>query len=260
MRVHNPKFSRLLLLILLLNILAAQLLHEAGHWAVLQAFGRRPLWGFTSMVQLWDKMPSSSDNWVKITSIDGSLGWLHLESAITSDTEWLLFLAAGPLIQLVAVAAGFMLARFGKSSPVSRTIGFLVALVNSFSGFLYQVVNLLRGVGGDEALIAHYLGLSPVAVSAVLGVAFGLGLVIGFRAVGDWRSRLRWGAALLLGVLPVGPLLMRANTVVIEQVDAGNPLFRSLIGFSFPVFLTGLVCLLLISFMAYRWEVTAADS
>jgi hypothetical protein len=40
MRIEHPGFSRLVLLIFLLNILAAQLLHEAGHWAILRAFGR----------------------------------------------------------------------------------------------------------------------------------------------------------------------------------------------------------------------------
>lgn len=254
MRINYPGFPRLLLFIFLLNILAAQLLHEAGHWLVLQAFGRQPLWGFTSLVQLWDKVPAVTADWVETTSIDGRVGWLHLQSPVASDMEWLLFLVAGPLIQLVAVVVGFVIARYGRSSAV-RTIGFLVALVNAFSGFLYQVVNLLRDVGGDEALIAHYLDWSPVVVSAALAVAFGVALVIGFGVIQSWKMRLTWAAALILGILPVGPLLMFANSMVIEQVDAGNPLFRSVIGFSLPVFLTGLVCLFLISFIVFRWEV-----
>jgi len=254
MRIKYPGFPRLLLFIFLLNILAAQLLHEAGHWIVLQLFGRQPVWGFTSLVQLWDRIPTFTADWVETTSIDGRVGWLHMQSPVASDIEWLLFLVAGPLIQLVAIVVGLVIARYGRSSAV-RTIGFLVALVNSFSGFLYQVVNLLRGVGGDEALIAHYLNLSPVVVSAALAVAFGVSLVICFRALQSWKMRLTWAAALILEILPVGPLLMFANSMVINQVDADNPLFQSIIGFSLPVFFTGIVCLFLISFMVSRWEI-----
>lgn len=253
MRIDNIRFSRLLLFILLLNILAAQLLHEAGHWAVLQVYGRRPLWGFTSLVQLSESEPSSLDNWVELTNIDGSLSWLHLESLPASDTEWVLFLAAGPLIQLAAVVIGLMFARFGRTSTV-RTVGFLLALVNAFGGFFYQLVSLLQGGGSDETLIARYLALNPTIVSVVLGVGFGLGLAIAIRALGTRKMRLTWGSALFVGILPVGPLLMIANSTVIEQVDAGNPFFRPVIGFSLPVFLTGFLCILLLGFMLYRWE------
>jgi len=259
MRIKHLGIPQLLILILLLNVLAAQLLHEAGHWAVLQLYGRQPVWGFTSLVQLWDRTPSAPAEWVKTTSIDGGSGWLHLGSQIGSDTEWLLFIAAGPLVQIVAFVAGLLLARYGRSST-ARTLGFLVALVNVFSGFLYQVVNLAKGVGGDEVLLAHYLGTSPVAVAAVLGAIFGLGLVIVFAGLRPWKTRLTWGLALALGILPVGPLLMRANSMVTEQLDAGNRLFQPLIGFSLPVFLTGLVCLVAISFMVYRWQVVHAGA
>jgi hypothetical protein len=237
MRVENPGFLRLLLIILLLNILGAQLLHEAGHWAVMQSFGRRPLWGFTSLVQLSESGPSTPADWVELTNLDGSLSWLRLESLPATDAEWLLFLAAGPLAQVAAMVIGFMIARFSRSAVV-RTMGFILALVNAFGGLLYQLVGLLRGGGSDETLIAHYLEVSPVPVSAVLAVAFGIGLVLAARTLATWKMRLQWGAALILGTLPIGPLLMRANNMVIEQVDAGHPFFRSLVGFSLPVFMT----------------------
>lgn len=253
MRVDHLRFWRLTLIIFLLNLLAAQLLHETGHWAVLQAYGRRPLWGFTSMVQIWDRAPTSPSDWVETTSIDGDQGWLYLDSPPASDLEWVLFVAAGPLVQLAAVVVGLMLARYGRSS-VSRTLGLLLAAVNAFGGFFYQLVSLLRGVGGDEFLLGHYLGLSPVLISAVLGAAFGLGLFIALSVLDTARRRLKWAAALFLGTLPIGPLLMFANRTVIEQVDAGNPLFRSVLGFSLPVFLTGLLCLLLLGLVSYRWE------
>lgn len=253
MRINYPQFPRLLLLILFLNLLMAQLLHEAGHWAVLQAFGRQPVWGFTSLVQIWDRTPTSPVEWVQTTSIDGDQGWLYLDSVPDSDLEWLLFIVAGPIIQLIAIVIGFAVARYGRSAVV-RTIAFLVALINAFAGFFYQIVNWLQGIGGDEALIAHYMNVSPQIVSAVFIAAFGIALVIAFRAVKGWKMRVKWLAALLLGTLSVGPLLMLANRTVIEQVNAGNPFFGSVIGFSFPVFLTGLVCLVLVGLIAYQWE------
>jgi hypothetical protein len=259
MRIEqHPGFGRLLLLVVLLNLLAAQILHESGHWAVMQAFGRRPLWGFTSLVQMSEE-PTAPEAWTAITNLDGSRSWLHTRSAPASDAEWLLFLAAGPLFQLAAVGIGFIIARRGRS-PAARTIGFLVALVNAFGGFFYQVVGLLRGSGGDEVLIGHYLGISPAIVSALLGIGFGIGLVTAFRALETRRTRLTWGATLFLGTLPVGPLLMIANQAVIAQVDAGNPFFRSVLGFSLPVFLAGVLCFIGLAFMTRHWRVQASPA
>lgn len=57
MHIEDPGFVRAL--VLLSKIMAAQLLHEAGHAAGVQAPGRQSLWGFTSLVQFWDREPSS---------------------------------------------------------------------------------------------------------------------------------------------------------------------------------------------------------
>lgn len=255
MRIEHPGFGRLLLLVLLVNLLAAQILHESGHWAVMQAFGRRPLWGITSLVQMSEE-PAAPEEWTAITNLDGSRSWLRVRSAPTSDAEWLLFLAAGPLAQLAAVAVGYAVAR-RSASPMTRTLGFLVALVNAFGGLFYQVVRLLRGSGGDELLIGHYLGVSPTVISVALGIGFGIGLVACLRALGTRRQRLTWAAALLLGTLPVGPLLMIANQAIITQVNAGNPFFRSVLGFSFPVFLTGVLCFIGLAYMTRHWRVQA---
>lgn len=259
MRIQTPAFGRLVFMVFLFNILAAQILHEAGHWTVMQVFGRQPLWGITSLVQLSERAPSSPAEWVEITNTDSSISWLHLGSLPTSDAEWVLFLAAGPLFQLAAVVIGLMVARNGRN-PTVQIMGYLLAIVNAFGGFFYQIVGLLRGGGSDEKLIGHYLDISDIGISVVLAIGFGIGLVIALRAVETWKTRLKWIAAIVVGTFPVGPLLMVANSVIIEQVDADNPLFQSVLGFSLPVFMTGLVCLLLIGFMAYRWEIAPSDS
>ena len=97
MRIEHPGFARLLVLVVLLNLLAAQLLHEAGHWAVAQAFGHRPVWGFTSVVQTAEQ-PPSLDGWSQITNPDGSPNWLRMTSIPNSDAERVLFLVVGPRI------------------------------------------------------------------------------------------------------------------------------------------------------------------
>ena len=259
MKIQYPGFPRLLALVFLFNILWAQILHEAGHWMVMQAYGRQPLWGITSLVQLSERVPSSPDKWVELTNSDGSTSWLYLASLPESDVEWVMFLAAGPLFQLVAVGVGLLIARNGRNATV-RTFGFLIAIVNAFGGLFYQIVSLLRGGGSDEVLIGHYLDISHIAISAVLGIGFGIGLVIVLSAMESRKMRLKWLAALVAGTLPIGPLLMIANGVIIEQVDLGNPFFRSVLGFSLPVFLTGLVCLLLIGLMAYKKQFTPSNS
>jgi hypothetical protein len=258
MRIHYPGFGRLFILIFLMNILGAQILHESGHWTVMQLFGRKPLWGITSLVQLSEREPASPEDWVELTNTDGSVSWLHLESLPASDVEWVLFLAAGPLLQLAAVVTGLVIFRNGRTSTV-KTMGFLLAFVNAFGGLFYQLGSLLRGGGSDEKLIGQYLDISHVVISVVMAVCFGIGLVITLQAVEGWKTRLKWLAAVVVATFPVGPLLMISNGIIIEQVDAGNPLFCSALGFSLPVFLTGLVCLTLLVLAAYRWDFSRAN-
>lgn len=104
MRIFYPGFWRLLLSAVLLTVVGAQLWHEAGHWTVLQLSGRQPLWGVTSLIQLWDKAPNHPAEWTAIIDpIDGDQRWLHLGSLPISNLEWVVFLAFGPPFQLLAV-------------------------------------------------------------------------------------------------------------------------------------------------------------
>lgn len=258
-QIHRLSFSSLLVAILFTNLLAAQILHEAGHWAVLTLTGRDPVWSLTGLVQLWDRQPLTPSQWVEMVSPNGETGWLRLSALPASNAEWAAFLAAGPLAQLLAIAAGLAIAFFA-TRPRWRALGLILALVNAFGHFFYQVVSALQGGGGDETLLAHYLGISWPPISLIFGAAAGAGLLVGFGFLPSARARLKWAGALVLGTLPVGPLFMLTNAVIVDQVDADNPFFRPVLGFSMPILLLGLLSLLGIWFVARRWEPPVVES
>lgn len=230
----HVRFVHLLLFVFFLNFLGAQMLHEGGHWAVLQIGGRDPVFGFTGLVQKWDGEPASPGQWTAITDPNGDRGWLRLGSLPDSTAEWAIFIAAGPLLQLMAVIFGLMLNSLAKRQT-TRLFGLLLALVNSFGQFTYQIIAPIRGSGGDENLLAYYLGVPRAVISVLLAAAFAVGLVWAFHRLDGRRQRLIYGAALFIGINLQGPLLMYANQAVRDQIDAGNPFFQPVCGFSLPV-------------------------
>ncbi|MGE5550358.1 MAG: hypothetical protein ACM3ZC_07485 [Bacteroidota bacterium] len=230
----HVRFVHLLLFVFFLNFLGAQMLHEGGHWAVLRIGGRDPVFGFTGLVQKWDKEPVTPDQWVMFTDPHGDRGWLRLGSLPDSRTEWVIFIAAGPLLQLAAVILGLMLNSLARRQT-TRLFGLLLALINSFGQLMYQVIAPIRGSGGDEYLLAYHLGVPRAVISVFLAAAFAVGLVLAFHRLDGWRQRLIYGAALFIGINLQGPLLMYANQVVQDQIDAGNPFFQPVCGFSLPV-------------------------
>ncbi|MGE5549955.1 MAG: hypothetical protein ACM3ZC_05415 [Bacteroidota bacterium] len=199
------------------------------------------------MVQLWDREPAAPERWVGYTDPDGDQGWLRLGSLPESTAEWAAFLAAGPFFQLVAAFFGLLLNSLAKRQS-ARLFGLLLALANSCGQLIYQVVALIRGSGGDEYLIAYYLGIPKAAVSIPLAATFALGLVWAFRRLEGWRQRLKYGAALCAGSILQGPLLILGNQAVQDQIDAGNPFFRPVRGFSLPVLLAMLFAALTLLF------------
>jgi hypothetical protein len=245
-------FGRLLILVALLGYLGGQILHEAGHWAVLQLFERGPVMSFTGLVQR-EELPTAPERWVEFPAPDGQEVWLHLASLSASSAEWVAMLAAGPLAQLAAMILGLLLAHFARRETV-RSLGLLLALINSFGPALYQLTSTLGGPGGDEYFIAYYLGLSRHFISASLGLASAAGLVLALRELSGWRMRLKWGAALSVGLLPQGPLLMMAYRITQSQVDLGHPLFRPVIGWSLPVAVTSALACLALLVLLVRWE------
>lgn len=70
MDYRKISFWQLAILAFLLNFVV-QTIHEAGHWAVLESSGRKPLWGFTQLLQIWDGTPIHPDEWIETAGPDG---------------------------------------------------------------------------------------------------------------------------------------------------------------------------------------------
>ncbi len=232
MDYRKVNFWQLLLLVVLFAFLL-QAIHEGGHWAVYQAFGRGPVWGFTSLVQLWSETPLHPDEWVQITAPNGEQGWVYLASPASKAEEFAM-LAAGPLATLLAAIAGLVIMRSGKS-PVARQMGLLLTLVDSFVYGQYYLRAPFRSSGGDEFFMAAYLGIPKYVIEIPLGLALVVCFILGLRALGSWQNGVRWMGAVLPGSFLTGLFLMQANQIVQTQINQGNPLFQPVLGFSLPV-------------------------
>jgi hypothetical protein len=73
-----------------------------------------------------------------------------------------------------------------------------------------------------------------------------------FWALGGWLTRLKWFGAIILGSLSAGILLMNAHGIFQSQINPGNPLFRSLPGWSLPVIVVNVIVLLALWFL-WKW-------
>ncbi len=233
-------FWQLVLLAVLLNFVS-QTIHEGGHWLVHQIAGRGPVWGFISLVQVWGDPPLHPEDWIETTSPDGEQGWLRMASAPTK-TEDIIALAAGPLAGLLGVVLGLSQV-FSKRSPAVKQMGLVLALIGSLLMSQYYLRGANR-MGGDEYFLAAHLGISKAALDIPLGLAFITSFVVGVWALGDWRTRLKWLGAVLLGSIPVGIFLMNADSLIRAQVNLENPLFQPLLGFSLPVIVVNALALL----------------
>jgi len=231
-------FWRLLLFSALLNCLA-QAVHETGHWSVYQAYRRGPVWGFTSLVQVWEEPPLHPDEWLETTSQAGVRGWLRLRSLPQSPTEEFIAVSAGPVASLVGVVLGLALFRWCRE-PVLKQISLMFALTGSFVMSIYYLRSGFRA-SGDESQMAEILNLPKSAIEIPFALAFLFCLFITLRALKGWRTILKWLAALVLGSIPTGLLMMKADAVVRSQIEFGNPLFRSMFGFSLPVLLVNVI-------------------
>lgn len=250
-RLGRLSRTRLAVAIAAMSFAGAQVLHEAGHCLVSLAFGRAPTWGVSSLVQLSGRDPLRPDEWMRYVGSDGDVSWLRLASLPTTDLEWILFHGAGPALQVFAIAIGLALAHRDTDSRLGA-FGLLLALVNSIGMGVYYLLSAIRGIGSDETNLAGFLGLSPAAVAAPFALAAIVGIVLVLRAIPGVERR---ALALLATAVIVaeGPLIMLANGAVRDQVDAGNPLFVAVLGFSLPVLAAGLLA------VALAWRTMGED-
>ena len=108
-------------------------------------------------------------------------------------------------------------------------------------------------MGGDEYFLAANLGIPKYLIDIPFVLAFIILFILGVWALGDWRTRFKWLGAIMLGSVPSGLFLVKANAIVLAQVNQGNPLFRPLLGWSLPVIIVNvIVCLVL--WIWWKWK------
>jgi hypothetical protein len=222
--VKKIGFWPLLILAMLVNILG-QVIHETGHSLVYQVMGREPVWGFSRIVQIWDTPPLNPEEWTE-TSFEGDLGWLKISSPQESSTEKAVSIAAGPLAGLSAAIFGLVVLKKGRSIAIKQ-IGVALTISISFAAVLYYLRSGSR-VGGDEYELAKLLNVSAAPINIFFGLGFALCLFLAIREFPTWQTKLKWLGTVFLGSAATGALL-------------GNPWFRPVLGYAFPVFLTNIL-------------------
>jgi len=248
--LNRINFLPLLILAMLVNILS-QAVHETGHHMVYQIMGHEPVWAFTKLMQLQETSPMNPDEWVEITNSDGTISWLKLSSPVTGKTEKAMASAAGPLAGLFGAALGLIMTRRSRKTT-SKQIWLAFAITSSLIAVLYYLRSPIR-TGGDEYDIAMQLGVAKAFIEIPFGLAYLTCLLLSLRELPSWRTRLIWLGTILLGSITTGILMTIADPIVIAQVDAGNPWFQPILGYSFPVFMV--IVLTIIGIWGwFRWQ------
>jgi len=253
-KLHNIHFIPLFVLAMLVNILA-QAVHETGHHMVYQVMGHEPVWASTKLVQLWETTPVNPDEWVAKTNSDGSTSWLKLSSLPASKAENAAMSAAGPLAGLFGAVLGLVMTR--RSVKVtSKQIWLTFALTASLVAVLYYLRSPMR-TGGDEYDIAMGLGIARPLVEIPLALGYLGCLVLSLLELHTWKIRLTWLGIILLGSIATGLPMALLDPIIIAQVDAGNPWFRPIVGYSLPVFITVITTFVGV-WVWSRWQVKQA--
>jgi hypothetical protein len=245
MDYRKTGFWQLVLLAFLLTFVA-QTIHEAAHWVVYEPLGLGPVWGFSSLVQIWGDPPLHPTEWVATVAPNGENGWLRLATAPTKIEESTM-LIAGPLASLLTVLFGLSLMRW-NSNPANKQIGLILALIGSITMSQHYLRGFSPTSGGDELFLAADLGIPKYLLDIPLGLAFITTLILGFWVLGGWLMRLKWLGAVILGSLPAGIILMKANGILQSQINLGNPLFHPLLGWSLPVIVTNVIVIIALWF------------
>ena len=203
-KFHHIHSLPLLILAMLVNILS-QAAHETGHHMVYQIMGRDPVWGFTKLVQIWETIPMHPNEWVETEGPEGERGWLKLSSAVESDIEKFFNTVAGPLAGLFSAALGLFIARRSKNNTWKQ-VGLAYTLSASLVAILYYLRSPMRS-GGDEYVIAMFLGVPKLAIEIILALGFVTCLSFALRELPSWRIRLSWLGIIFLGAVVTGLLM-----------------------------------------------------
>ena len=244
------RFFPLLILAMLVNILA-QAVHETGHHLIYQGMGHEPVWAFTKVVQMSDAIPSNPDEWTMKTYPDGTTNWLKVGSLPIEGVEETVIAAAGPLLGLLSAILGLVMSRRSVKNT-SRQAWLAYVLSISLVAVLYYLRAPMR-TGGDEYDIAVNLGLTKSLVEMSFTLGYLACLVFGLLELPTLKIRLTWLGAILLGGIATGLPMALFDPIIIAQVDAGNPWFQPVMGYSLPVFFT--IILTFIGLLAWsRWQ------
>ncbi|MBL8062650.1 MAG: hypothetical protein JNK32_06500 [Anaerolineales bacterium] len=235
-------FWQLLALSILLTFVA-QFIHEAGHCAVYQLLGTKPVWSVNSLAQIWDDTPLHPENWSIFTTPNGKSGWIRMSSA-PSQTEHVFGLLAGPLASLFGIILGLALVRFRKETSIKQ-IGVVLVLTISLPMVQYYLRSPWRHTG-DEYFVAAYLDIPKYIIDLPFGFLFLMGFILTLQWLGSWKTKLKWLGITVLGSTPVGLFIIYINGWVISQINQENRFFQPLLGFALPVFIFNVVVLALV--------------
>jgi len=244
------RFLPLLVLAMLVNILA-QAVHETGHHIAYQMMGHDPVWAFTKVVQISETTPSNPGEWTMKTYSDGATNWLKVSSLPADGMEEAIAAAAGPLLGLFSAAFGLVISR-RNIKAATKQVWLAFVLTTSLVAVLYYLRAPMR-TGGDEYDVAVSLGFAKALVEILLTLGYLACLILGLRELHTWKIRLMWLGTILIGSIVTGLPMATLDPTIIAQVDAGNPWFQSVIGYSLPVFLT--IILTFLGIWAWtRWQ------
>jgi hypothetical protein len=234
MKSMKLSFLWLVIAAFLLNFMA-QAIHEGAHLLVYAAGGHGPVWGFTSLVQVWDTPPQHPETWVETTAPDGERGWLKLASNPT-QTESNICSAVGPLASLLSVITGLLVFRYAKKTS-GRTLGLVLALITSLLMCFYYARSGGR-TSGDEGFLAASLGIPKWTLDLPMGLAFAACFLLSLVSIGNWKTALAWLGGCILGMIASAVPMVLADPLIRAGVERGSPWLRPVLGFSLPVFAT----------------------
>ena len=207
-------------------------LHEAGHWAVLEALQCGPTMGFAGIIQQWDTPPSSPHQWQRISYPNLGTAWLRLERLPQTSQQWTWMLLAGQLVAVLLLVVGILLYKT-SSSHTLKAAGLMLVFVNGAMA-LPKIVSWLMGGIGDLYFVGFYSGINPAWVKGAFIVVLGSGLVWSLRQF-PCPIRRRWMQALVLAYIIVVIPLQKANAVIRSAVEQELPWAAPLAGWSKPV-------------------------